>query len=90
MSKGFLPVQMPVTDRDEENNPNSEIVVTMLSQSPLEPKIGVKQLHNRLAQLTMAGCFDYDVRVVNNLSFTRRFQNCAEISNVPNIISFVF
>lgn len=58
--EGYLPVQMPVTDRDQENTPNSKIIVTMLSQNPLEPNIGVKQMHGRLAQLTLAGCFDYD------------------------------
>lgn len=63
ISQGFLPVQMPVADRDQENNLNSKIMVTMLSQNPLEPTIGVKQMHSRLAQLTLTGCFDYDVRV---------------------------
>lgn len=81
---------MPVADRDQEDNPNSQIVVTMLSQSPLEPKIGVKQMHNHMAQLTLAGCFDYDVRFINILCFTRRFQNCAEKSHFPNIIFDVF
>lgn len=83
-------MQMPVADRDEEDNPNSEIVVSMLSQSPLEPKIGVKQMHNRLAQLTLAGCFDYDVRFDNSLYFTIIFKNCAETLHFQNIIFYVF
>lgn len=63
---------MPVTDRDQENTPNSKIIVTMLSQNPLEPNIGVKQMHGRLAQLTLAGCFDYDVRFCQFLVLYRK------------------
>lgn len=59
--EGYLPVQLPVSDRDQPNKPNSKITVRLVSQTPDEPKISLHQLHDRLAQLTLSGCFDYDV-----------------------------
>ncbi|XP_065325735.1 cadherin-like protein 26 [Pelmatolapia mariae] len=56
----FLPVTLVVTDIDKEKTPNSEFDITMVSQSPEEPKIAVQQLEGGLAKLTLKGCFDYD------------------------------
>lgn len=56
----LLPVTLVVTDKDKENTPNSEFNITMVSQTPAEPKIAVQQLTGGLAKLTLKGCFDYD------------------------------
>lgn len=58
---GYLPVQLQVTDIDEQNTTNSQITVSVLSQTPEEPKIAVERIDGRLAQLKFTGCFDYDV-----------------------------
>ncbi|XP_013765926.1 cadherin-like protein 26 [Pundamilia nyererei] len=56
----LLPVTLVVTDKDKENTANSEFNITMVSQTPAEPKIAVQQLPGGLAKLTLKGCFDYD------------------------------
>uniref|UniRef100_UPI0037E854CB cadherin-like protein 26 n=1 Tax=Semicossyphus pulcher TaxID=241346 RepID=UPI0037E854CB len=56
----YLPVQLRVTDIDKENTPNSQITVSVIGQEPKVPKIGVDQIDDRMAQLTLEGCFDYE------------------------------
>lgn len=59
---GFLPKRLQIIDRDKADTPNSQIIVSLISQEPKEPKISVKQLYNTQAQLVLkSGCFDYDV-----------------------------
>ncbi|XP_034393783.1 cadherin-like protein 26 [Cyclopterus lumpus] len=53
-------IHLNMMDRDERNSKNSEVTVSMLSQNPLEPKIELNQITNRIAQLNFKGCFDYD------------------------------
>lgn len=57
-----LPFDLYMNDKDLKNTVNSTISVSVISQSPQEPKIGIKQINNSLAHLTSSGCFDYDVR----------------------------
>lgn len=53
---------LQVTDRDQEETPNSKILVSLISQEPKEPQISVMQMYNTQAQLVLkSGCFDYDV-----------------------------
>ncbi|CAB1455881.1 unnamed protein product, partial [Pleuronectes platessa] len=59
-TKGILPVELDVCDKDQEDTPNSKVTIRMLKQEPAEPKIELKQLNNTRAQLTFKGCFDYD------------------------------
>ncbi|XP_068454390.1 cadherin-like protein 26 [Clinocottus analis] len=60
--EGTALVQLMMTDRDQTGTPNSQIVVTKLSQSPAEPNIDLKQNSNRMAHLSLnKGCFDYDI-----------------------------
>nr|XP_019951601.1 PREDICTED: cadherin-like protein 26 [Paralichthys olivaceus] len=56
----FLPVELNFIDKDKQNTPNSSVTVSIISQTPAEPKIGVEQLSNQMAQLKLKGCFDYD------------------------------
>uniref|UniRef100_A0A669ECM9 Cadherin domain-containing protein n=1 Tax=Oreochromis niloticus TaxID=8128 RepID=A0A669ECM9_ORENI len=61
---GILPVTLVVTDIDQENTPNSEFDITLVSQTPAVPKIAVQQYEGGLARLVLKGCFDYDVRFI--------------------------
>ncbi|XP_049921086.1 cadherin-like protein 26 [Epinephelus moara] len=56
----YLPVQLLVTDIDQRNTSNSKVTIRVLSQKPDSPKISLIQIDNRMAQLTVEGCFDYD------------------------------
>ncbi|KAM7405020.1 hypothetical protein PAMP_012311 [Pampus punctatissimus] len=58
--EGYLPVQLHVIDRDLEDTPNSKITVSVISQTPQDPKIEVMQIDGRISQLAFKGCFDYD------------------------------
>lgn len=54
-----------VEDKDLENTPNSNFTVSLIKQTPEEPKLSVKHLGGtNHHQLTLHGCFDYDVRLV--------------------------
>ncbi|XP_007566359.1 cadherin-like protein 26 [Poecilia formosa] len=56
----YLPVLMDVVDLDQEGTINSTVDVTVVKQSPAEPKIGVKKITEKQHQLISEGCFDYD------------------------------
>ncbi|KAM6982493.1 cadherin-like protein 26 [Tautogolabrus adspersus] len=55
-----LPVLLYVNDIDKENTPNSQTSVSVISQNPREPKIGVRKINDKQFRLTLDGCFDYD------------------------------
>ncbi|KAJ8409010.1 hypothetical protein AAFF_G00240310 [Aldrovandia affinis] len=58
---GDLPVSLKASDEDQKDTDNSKITMTVLSQEPLSPKIGIKTVEGaELSQLTFTGCFDYD------------------------------
>uniref|UniRef100_A0A668VMY5 Cadherin domain-containing protein n=1 Tax=Oreochromis aureus TaxID=47969 RepID=A0A668VMY5_OREAU len=61
---GILPVTLVVTDIDQENTPNSEFDITLVSQTPAVPKIAVQQYEGGLARLVLKGCFDYDYKII--------------------------
>ncbi|KAG7521306.1 cadherin 26 [Solea senegalensis] len=58
--EGYLPVQLHATDRDQSGTPNSNITISVISQKPQQPVIALKQIDDRMAWLTLAGCFNYD------------------------------
>ncbi|XP_028265518.1 cadherin-like protein 26 isoform X2 [Parambassis ranga] len=59
--EGFLPVSLEVSDKDKEGTENSTFTVSVIKQTPLHPKIMVKQIQDQvLYQLSFEGCFDYD------------------------------
>ncbi|CAJ1084860.1 cadherin-like protein 26 [Xyrichtys novacula] len=55
-----LSVLLNVNDIDKENTPNSQTTVAILSQTPKEPKIGIREINVKQFRLTVDGCFDYD------------------------------
>ncbi|XP_042347619.1 cadherin-like protein 26 [Plectropomus leopardus] len=55
-----LPVHLLVKDIDQWDTPNAEVTISVLSQNPKTPTITLKQINNRIAKLTVDGCFDYD------------------------------
>ncbi|XP_047466252.1 cadherin-like protein 26 isoform X2 [Mugil cephalus] len=57
---GYLPAQLLAFDADQNDTDNSKTTFTVLKQNPIEPKIGLLRLSDRMAQLTFEGCFDYD------------------------------
>ncbi|KAI7794586.1 putative cadherin-like protein 26, partial [Triplophysa rosa] len=48
-------------DKDQKNTPNSQFTTRLGSQEPALPKIVLQNLTSTLNQLTLAGCFDYDI-----------------------------
>ncbi|XP_077464068.1 cadherin-like protein 26 isoform X2 [Stigmatopora argus] len=60
IDEGYLPVTIEVIDPDQQNTPNSTVTLSIISQSPQEPKIDLHQIDVLTAQLTFKGCFDYD------------------------------
>lgn len=72
----YLPLDLHMKDKDLENTRNSTISVSVLSQSPQEPKIGIKQINNSLAHLTFSGCFDYEVRTGDLLCLHQWAASC--------------
>lgn len=89
-TSAHLPVTLVVTDKDKENTANSEFNITMVSQTPAEPKIAVQQLPGGLAKLTLKGCFDYDVRFIaifllNLWKVNVHANKHVEFSNISNI-----
>nr|XP_015823800.2 cadherin-like protein 26 [Nothobranchius furzeri] len=60
MEEGFLPASMEFKDNDKEKTINSTVSISVVSQNPVEPKINVTQIDDRMARLTFKGCFDYD------------------------------
>ncbi|XP_077579693.1 cadherin-like protein 26 isoform X2 [Stigmatopora nigra] len=60
IDEGYLPVTIEVIDLDQQNTPNSTVTLSIISQSPQEPKFDLHQIDERSANLTFKGCFDYD------------------------------
>ncbi|KAJ0064504.1 hypothetical protein NL108_009486, partial [Boleophthalmus pectinirostris] len=60
VEEGLLPVRLQAMDPDQPNSPNSTMEFSLLSQTPLDPKIELELIDNRTAQLKYSGCFDYD------------------------------
>ncbi|XP_058499851.1 cadherin-like protein 26 isoform X2 [Solea solea] len=58
--EGYLPVQLHAMDSDQRGTPNSNVTISVISQKPQQPVIALKQIDDRLAQLTLTGCFNYD------------------------------
>ncbi|XP_072305070.1 cadherin-like protein 26 [Eucyclogobius newberryi] len=66
--EGYLAVRLQAMDPDQPNSPNSTMSFSLVSQTPAEPKIELKQMDDRTAQLTYnGGCFDYDKAKVYNI-----------------------
>lgn len=85
---GYLPGLLDVTDRDQRGTPNSKITVSLISQEPKEPKIGLKQMYNSQVQVVLkSGCFDYDVRLCRRLLHT---QVCFFLMYVMSASKYVF
>ncbi|KAL6119199.1 cdh26 [Pungitius sinensis] len=58
--EGEALIQLMVRDIDQSNSPNSTFTVSIVSQSPQEPRMELKQISGGLAHLTLRGCFNYD------------------------------
>ncbi|XP_037539908.1 cadherin-like protein 26 [Nematolebias whitei] len=58
--EGYLDALIEATDDDQENTPNSTVVISVSQQNPLEPAIEAFQIDGRMARLKFKGCFDYD------------------------------
>lgn len=91
LPEGYLPVQLHITDRDQQNTNNSKITVSVASQNPKEPKIGVKRINSGLVQLVLSGCFDYDVRLgsVLYLQYISGLYTHTDF-NISKMLSFKF
>lgn len=87
-------MQLKALDRDQEGTSNSEITISLISQSPQEPQIDVEQIDGRMAQLKLKGCFDYDVRL-NDLQWAAP-RTCIHTHlplfqyDISNIIIYIF
>ncbi|KAI1892810.1 hypothetical protein AGOR_G00137350 [Albula goreensis] len=59
--EGKLPVSLSATDRDKEHTDNSKIAMSVVSQDPSSPPIGIEKVPGtEIYQLNFKGCFDYD------------------------------
>nr|XP_040048446.1 cadherin-like protein 26 isoform X1 [Gasterosteus aculeatus aculeatus] len=58
--EGEALIQLEVKDIDQKNSPNSTFTVSIVSQSPQEPRMELKVIRDGLAHLTLKGCLNYD------------------------------
>uniref|UniRef100_A0A3P9L9K2 Cadherin-like protein 26 n=1 Tax=Oryzias latipes TaxID=8090 RepID=A0A3P9L9K2_ORYLA len=59
-AEGYLGVQVVAQDIDEKNTKNSTFNITVIKQTPPEPKIQAKWIDDRTVHLSFTGCFDYE------------------------------
>ncbi|KAF4077901.1 hypothetical protein AMELA_G00193280 [Ameiurus melas] len=64
IKEGRLPASLQAKDLDEEDNDNSRISMSILSQEPALPKISLASISgikdSMITNLVFTGCFDYD------------------------------
>ncbi|XP_017265201.1 cadherin-like protein 26 isoform X2 [Kryptolebias marmoratus] len=70
--EGYLDAFVEAKDADQENTPNSTVVITVEKQTPAEPVIEVHQIDDRLARLRFKGCFDYSEANQYEITVTAR------------------
>lgn len=84
--EGGLPVNLQAFDSDQQDNDNSRISMTIVSQQPASPKFSLAQVSNtEMQQLQLKGCFDFDKEKIYKVLVEARDHGTPSLSTTSTI-----
>uniref|UniRef100_H2M8C1 Cadherin domain-containing protein n=1 Tax=Oryzias latipes TaxID=8090 RepID=H2M8C1_ORYLA len=83
--EGYLGVQVVAQDMDEKNTKNSTFNITVIKQTPPEPKIQAKWIDERTVHLSFTGCFDYEKAKEYNITLEAKDHGTPPLSSTEII-----